>query len=414
MLKRIICSILIATLVLSVCACSSGKPSDEEIKSLFDDMIRLELYQADAYAYPEVFSTDSGSPDFLKVTDERYDTYAEWTAFVESIYTGEMLEQMLSELESIVIDVDGYSYASCTALPYLWSDEYTYKIGDSDENTAKITLTRTYAPVGLESTEEEFTYVLTKTGVGWRISDLVYETPDTGEPTEAPTNTPTEAPTETPAEAPNEAPIDTPNIDVGSSRCKHTVMAGYNDIDFAYHSFPGALISYVGSDRFDEWIGFYENNKEVFRTEYNEGKRDCPYGISIVDFVEYFEIPREVFEILILSNGLGYDFNIDAIYAGKEAAEEYYSSDRTQLCLAKAIIFSIKRGFPHYMYTIGATASETEWRESKLENGWYGTVLLEKVTEQYEAENKDTSKLPDAPPLDYSLTEYVHTFDIPR
>lgn len=182
MLKRIICSILIATLVLSVCACSSGKPSDEEIKSLFDDMIRLELYQADAYAYPEVFSTDSGSPDFLKVTDERYDTYAEWTAFVESIYTGEMLEQMLSELESIVIDVDGYSYASCTALPYLWSDEYTYKIVESDENTAKITLTRTYAPVGLESTEEEFTYVLTKTGAGWRISDLVYETPDTGEP----------------------------------------------------------------------------------------------------------------------------------------------------------------------------------------------------------------------------------------
>ena len=109
-----------------------------------------------------------------------------------------------------------------------------------------------------------------------------------------------------------------------------------------YITFPGALIRYVGSDRFDEWIRFYENNKEVFRTEYNEGKRDCPYGSSIVDFVEYFEIPREVFEILILSNGLGYDFNIDAIYAGKEAAEEYYSSDRTQLCLAKAIIFSIK------------------------------------------------------------------------
>ena len=174
MIKRIVCTLLICVLAFTACTAAAEPPTDEEIKALFDDMIRLEYYQVDAYCYPDVFAP-SGTPDVLKVIDEKYDTYDEWTAFVESIYTGEMLEQMLSELESIVIDVDGYSYASCTALPYLWSDEYTYKIVESDENTAKITLTRTYAPVGLESTEEEFTYVLTKTGAGWRISDLVYE-----------------------------------------------------------------------------------------------------------------------------------------------------------------------------------------------------------------------------------------------
>ncbi len=645
----------------------------DEIKLLFDKMMLLDKYRNDPTYLCVVDGPLALDAPYLKVTDERYDTYAEWTAFVESIYTGEMLEQMLSELESIVIDVDGYSYAACIGGINYLSYEYTYEIGDSDDDTVLITVHRIKNKLGEDPKEVDFTYLLTKTGAGWRISDLVYETPDTGEPTPsayavfeyegttydlsavndkifhigeperigkhiivkcsltsgdtvyAVINTETreiehhfaggaltyhgddvstivyasdnmiyrydgtlikkftlavpdeeyiseikytsdhmylevttkglnnsraltvvmprkhteghifeydgisydlssetyhhiygvfeyghvgeyviakgstvgknytvffvintetheiekhfdcsiltfhsddvntivygflnkiysydgtliatlesgyirkmkyvnnfkqlevtfdstdtiivDLPPEPPTEAPTEAPIDTPNIDVGSSRCKHTVMAGYNNIDFAYHSIPGAFISYVGNDRFDEWLEFYENNKDVFRTEYYEGKRDCPYGSSIVDFVEYFEIPREVFEILILSNGLGYDFNVDAIYAGKEAADEYYSSDRTQLCLAKAIIYSIKSSFPHYMYTIGATASETEWRESKLENGWYGMVLLEKVTKQYEAENKDTSKLPSAQPLDYSLTEYVHTFDIPR
>jgi len=272
-------------------------PTDEEIKALFDDMIRLEYYQVDAYCYPDVFAP-SGTPDVLKVIDEKYDTYDEWTAFVESIYTESALDMIQRRLSEFAFDADGYTHVKAGAMGYYLSEDYTYEIVEYTEDTAKITLTRTYAPVGLESTEEEFTYLLTKTGAGWRIADLVYETSDTGEPTEAPTNTPTEAPTETPAEAPTEAPIDTPNIDGGSSRCKHTVMAGYNDIDFAYHSFPGALISYVGSDKFDEWIGFYENNKEVLRAEYNEGKRDCPYGISIVDFVEYFEIPREVLKSL--------------------------------------------------------------------------------------------------------------------
>lgn len=147
----------------------------DEIKLLINNMILLDKYRYDplGYLFPGVDVLEL--EPYLKVTDERYDTYAEWMDFVKSIYTGEMLEQMLSELESIVIDVDGYSYASCTALPYLWSDEYTYKIVESDENTAIITLTRTYAPAGLEATTEKFTYLLTKTDAGWRIADRVFE-----------------------------------------------------------------------------------------------------------------------------------------------------------------------------------------------------------------------------------------------
>ena len=157
----------------------------DEIKLIFNNMILLEKYRYDplGYLFPGVDVLEL--EPYLKVTNERYDTYAEWTAFVESIYTGEMLEQIKGELEEAFIDVDGYTYVTPTAFPNYFSDEYTYRIVESGENTAKITLTRTYAPVGLEATEEYFTYVLTKTDAGWRISDRVFETSGTDTPTES-------------------------------------------------------------------------------------------------------------------------------------------------------------------------------------------------------------------------------------
>lgn len=172
--------ILLLTLTLLLTGCGiintpTEPPTNEEITILFDNMILLEKYRNDPTCLCVVDGPLALDAPYLKVTDERYDTYAEWTAFVESIYTGEMLEQINGELSDFAIDIDGYTHVTPTAFPNYFSDEYTYKIVESGENTAKITLTRTYAPVGLESTEEEFTYLLTETDAGWRISDRVYE-----------------------------------------------------------------------------------------------------------------------------------------------------------------------------------------------------------------------------------------------
>ena len=275
--------------------------------------------------------------------------------------------------------------------------------------------------------------LITSCGVVNTPTNIPDETP-TETPTEAPTETPTEAPTETPTEAPaetpteapaetpTEAPTETPTVvnplpSGGFAPCIHAVMSGSLNVDFAYHTIPGVFISYVGWDRFNEWYESYEDNKELFREEYNAGKRDCPYDMTIVDFVEYFDIPREVFEIILLSVANGYDYNVDVIYAGKEAAEEYYSSDRTQLCLAKETIDSIKADLRNY-----TRGDRIGWADSKVENGWYGTMLLEKATKKFEAEKRDMSKLPTADQAKfttnsrstYSLTEIIHAFDIPR
>ena len=644
--------------------------SHDEIKLLFDNMMLLDKYRNDPTYLCVVDGPLALDAPYLKVTNERYDTYAEWTDFVKSIYTGEMLEQMLSELESIVIDVDGYSYASCTALPYLWSDEYTYEIVESDENTAKITLTRTYAPVGLESTEEEFTYVLTKTGAGWRISDLVYETPDTGEPplsayavfeyegttydlsavnekiyrigepepigkhiivkcsltsgdtvciaintetreiehhfiggaltyhgddvstivyasdnmiyrydgtlikelalavpdeeyiseigytsdhmylevtikginnsrtltvtmprnsaeghifeydgtaydlstieygiqgvieyghvgkyviayghigknggrfvvintetreierhfigsiltfhsddistivygfvgkiysydgtviaapekgyistmkyvnnfkqlevtfhtgetiiVDLPPESPTDASTET-------SESSTPNQDVdavsGSKYCDHDVVYNYGVQDRSFHSIDGILINYVGQDEFYKWVEEKNSESTVFN---NDEKSGCTATMTIVNFVNDFNIPRRDFEV-INDNflALAYDYNLDAIYAGKEVAEAYYLSDRSQIIMEKRFVRLFKSQLRLYVENQDATAV-TNWIEKKNSTEW---GFSEATRSHIEIPGCGYSDEFRGGYSQYSFKEFIDYFNIPR
>lgn len=171
MIKRIVCTLLICVLAFTACTAAAEPPTDEEIKALFDDMIRLEYYQVDAYCYPDVFAP-SGTPDVLKVIDEKYDTYDEWTAFVESIYTESALDMIQRRLSEFAFDADGYTHVKAGAMGYYLSEDYTYEIVEYTEDTATVTITRTELKPSMEPTDVVKTYELTKTDAGWRISGL--------------------------------------------------------------------------------------------------------------------------------------------------------------------------------------------------------------------------------------------------
>ncbi len=162
-----------------------------------------------------------------------------------------------------------------------------------------------------------------------------------------------------------DAPVtDAPLTELGgSTACIHTLMYGEDELDTSYHSIDSTLIQYVGADRFNEWIAQREAEKTV--------GGECPYAhITIVRFVEDFQIPRDVFAFLC-DNALNlqYDYNLDAIYAGEEAAARYYTGDRLQTILEKRLIRLFKSKLLEYARTRDA-AAVTAWIEATNRTEW--------------------------------------------
>ncbi len=166
------------------------------------------------------------------------------------------------------------------------------------------------------------------------------------------------APTET-SSAKTEPPADIGGLTV----CIHTQMYKSEELDCSYHSIDGTLIQYVGADNFNEWVARCEAGKTTGGT--------CRFAhITIVRFVEDFQIPRDVFEFLndnVLN--LSYDYNLDAIYGGKEKAEEYYTSDRLQALLEKRVLRLFKSKLLSYVRAENAAAF-SEWIEATNKSQW--------------------------------------------
>lgn len=147
----------------------------------------------------------------------------------------------------------------------------------------------------------------------------------------------------------------------GATSCIHTLIYGDTELDNSYHSIDSVLIEYVGEDSFVAWITEKEANKSSLDV--------CPFNhINIVKFVEDFEIPRQVFEDLYYNFlYLQYDYDIDAIYNGTVAAENYYTSDRLQTVLEKKTIRLFKSKLVDYVNTQNSTAFSIQmWRQQKF------------------------------------------------
>lgn len=180
----------------------------------------------------------------------------------------------------------------------------------------------------------------------------------------------------------------------GSTSCIHTVLYGVDELDNSYHSIDSILIEYVGEENFMEWISEREAQKSTAGV--------CPFNhVNIVQFVEDFDIPRQVFENLN-SNflELQYDYNLDAIYGGTDIANNYYTSDRLQGILEKKTIRLFKSKLLNYIVSENSTA--------------FSTWITEKNSDiSRTASNEETLRF-DGNYNQYSYIEFIDQFNIPK
>ena len=137
----------------------------------------------------------------------------------------------------------------------------------------------------------------------------------------------------------------------GLNPCKHSTIILDNIIlDNSYHQISRQLISYIGEDAFNEWVN--KNNEE---------------DLNIIRFVIDNDIPYEYMEQLILTDPSVYyyfDYNLDAIYSGKE---DYYTGDRTEKVLRRNFLLSVKCGLNDL---IKNNEKYSKWIEEKKNSEW--------------------------------------------
>ena len=237
-------------------------------------------------------------------------------------------------------------------------------------------------------------------------------------PTEAPTEVPTEAPTEDTTEAPTDAPIDNPNNGVvgGFVPCVHNVLTETgSEIDSSYHSLSTTLIEYVGEENYNNWLEVAQKEKKA---AYERGEASCPW-LSIVEFVEYFDVPREILEMSNATQHPTVDHNIDIIYAGEEAAEKYYTRERYQEAALKHLIAILRADLGHDLYKNRYDEFDA-WQTEKNKNGWYAAEVLTALSKKLEAEKRDlkiptsSTELFVANQSNISFVELIKYFEIPR
>lgn len=197
----------------------------------------------------------------------------------------------------------------------------------------------------------------------------------------------------------------------GATYCIHTVVHNGVDYDHSYHSIDSTLINYVnyqfGDDAFDTWVK--EKRVEIVPAP-NDNYKSCT-NVTIVDLVEDFSIPREVFEALN-DNYLaaGYDYNLDAIYAGKDVAEVYYTSDRLQTVLEKEVLRFFKGKLVLYVNEQDHNTFNS-WVESKKSTEWGFSEATKSHKEIAGFGYSDEFK---GRQCQYSYAELIHTFNIPK
>lgn len=161
--------------------------TEEEISALMESYLNYEMYtQYDTDAIigaPPAETDENGlvaeiemTSEYSKVYNEKYDTWDEWIAFIESIYCGDRLTEELEYMEnnSRFVNIDGYTHVRAGGMGWYISGDYTYEILRSNENCALLEIMRTEIEPGeLERQERHWFYYLNNTENGWRISDIL-------------------------------------------------------------------------------------------------------------------------------------------------------------------------------------------------------------------------------------------------
>lgn len=198
MKKRLIIAMLC---VCALCGCATESDenktfiTESEVESLIDGYITYEKYTVYSSSSIGVESLDTVTEEnaddsvtaeeeevivsestvtdgYLKVTNEKYDTWEEWTAFGESIFSKELFAS-LTENNTLFINVDGYTYCLPGDMGWYVSSEYTYDITESTEEKAVVEVRRTELVPGEDDTVHIDTFVMYPTENGWRIGEHI-------------------------------------------------------------------------------------------------------------------------------------------------------------------------------------------------------------------------------------------------
>ena len=143
--------------------------------SLFERYLLHEqytVYSSSSIDYDQEVITQYNSHYYNRVTDERFDTWEEWTAFVGSIFCGDYLNTIM-ENEEKFINLDGKTYVVVGDMGWLLSRTYTYEVLESDWESAKVSITRRQINPGAEDSEFTAVYQLIRTDGGWRIEGRI-------------------------------------------------------------------------------------------------------------------------------------------------------------------------------------------------------------------------------------------------
>lgn len=141
--------------------------SDEEINTLLQGRVQINNFlMYDMLQYDMESKTSINGYDYYRVSDEKYDEWNEWTAYVKSIYVDDAAEMIFNDFK--IIEINGKTYTNDGAMGKSISDEYTYEIASEANDTVTILLKNTD---NFTSETIETEIILVKTSNGWRIKN---------------------------------------------------------------------------------------------------------------------------------------------------------------------------------------------------------------------------------------------------
>lgn len=149
--------------------------TDEEITTLIDNYllyIRYTTYDSlptgsEFITLVDEFNT-SVETNYYKVVDEKYDTWDEWAAFLESIFSGTCLENALAN-QTHIKNFDGYTYHDGGAMG-LNRSPHTYEVNETPQNEITVTIIEKDVFTD-ENYLTEFLCILTDDG--WRFQERI-------------------------------------------------------------------------------------------------------------------------------------------------------------------------------------------------------------------------------------------------
>lgn len=113
-------------------------------------------------------TTEYNGREYYKITDEKYDTWDEWSALFYSIYTDEFADNLLNNFDTVV-NINGETYSDGGSRGDDTDNDYDYTVVFANDNEMMVDMTRGYHPAGDEDSFLVDRLVIVRTDSGWRI-----------------------------------------------------------------------------------------------------------------------------------------------------------------------------------------------------------------------------------------------------